>query len=79
MAGKNPDYAIQDLYDAIEQGDPPSWTLFLQIMTLEQAKNYPDNPFDITKVRIPSWKNMLKVGANTLEQLQWTLGLRERT
>ena len=54
MAGKNPDYAIQDLYDAIEQGDPPSWTLFLQIMTLEQAKNHPDNQFDITKVRILS-------------------------
>lgn len=50
MSGKNPDYATQDLYDAIEKKDFPSWTLYLQIMTLEQAKKLPYNPFDLTKV-----------------------------
>ena len=50
MSGKNPDYATQDLYDTIEKKDFPSWTLYLQIMTLEQAKKLPYNPFDLTKV-----------------------------
>ena len=50
MAGKNPDYAIQDLYDNIAKENFPSWDLFLQIMTLKQAKKSSVNPFDVTKV-----------------------------
>jgi catalase len=50
MRGKDPDHATRDLYEAIEQGDYPSWTLQMQIMTPEQAKNYRFDIFDITKV-----------------------------
>lgn len=50
MSGKNPDYATQDLYDAIADGNPAKWSMFLQVMTLEQAEKHPDNPFDVTKV-----------------------------
>ncbi len=50
MAAKNPDHAIEDLYNSIEKGDFPSWTLYVQIMTNEEAKNYEFDPFDITKV-----------------------------
>ena len=39
----------RDLYEAIERGDFPRWTLYFQIMTEEQANNYKENPFDITK------------------------------
>ncbi|ROS00272.1 catalase [Sinobacterium caligoides] len=39
-----------DLYNAIEQGDFPSWTLSIQVMTEEQAEKSPYNPFDLTKV-----------------------------
>ena len=42
--------AHKDLVDAIERKDYPSWTVKLQIMTAEQAKNYAINPFDLTKV-----------------------------
>jgi len=42
--------AQQDLVDAIEQGNFPSWTVKVQIMTEEQAKSFPLNPFDLTKV-----------------------------
>jgi catalase len=50
MRGKDPDHATRDLYEAIERGDYPSWTLQMQIMTHEQAKDYRFDIFDITKV-----------------------------
>jgi len=42
--------AQQDLVEAIDRGDYPSWTAQVQIMTEEQARNYPINPFDLTKI-----------------------------
>jgi catalase len=50
MRSKDPDHATRDLYDAIEMGDYPSWTLQMQIMTPEEAKDYRFDIFDITKV-----------------------------
>jgi len=50
MASKNPDYAIQDLYNAISSGNHPSWTMHVQVMTYEQAEKFEFNPFDLTKV-----------------------------
>ncbi len=40
----------RDLFDAINRGDFPRWKLYFQIMTEEDAKNYKENPFDLTKV-----------------------------
>src|SRR5262247_3262445 len=40
----------RDLFEAIERGDFPRWTLFIQVMTAEQAKTHTHNPFDVTKV-----------------------------
>ena len=40
----------RDLYEAIEHGDYPRWTMYFQIMTEEQAAHHKENPFDITKV-----------------------------
>ena len=42
--------AQQDLVEAIDRGDFPSWTVQLQIMTEQQAGSYHINPFDMTKV-----------------------------
>ncbi|GHC17969.1 catalase [Kushneria pakistanensis] len=39
-----------DLFSHIEQGDFPSWTVKLQVMTEEQARDYHINPFDLTKI-----------------------------
>lgn len=50
IAGSDPDYSIRDLYNAIANGDYPVWTLFIQVMTFEQAQRVPYNPFDLTKV-----------------------------
>lgn len=50
LAGEDPDYATRDLYNAIARGDYPSWTLEMQILTPEQAKDFKWDIFDITKV-----------------------------
>ena len=42
--------AQQDLVDAIDRGDFPSWKVQVQIMTEDEAKTYHINPFDLTKV-----------------------------
>jgi len=40
----------RDLFNAIERGDFPRWTLFVQIMSEAQAQASPFNPFDLSKV-----------------------------
>ena len=51
LSGTNPDYAIEDLFLNIQNGNGPSWTLSVQVMPLEDAANYKWDPFDLTKVR----------------------------
>ena len=40
----------RDLYEAIERGDFPKWTLFVQVMPEKDAEKVPYHPFDLTKV-----------------------------
>ncbi len=50
LIGQDRESHQKDLYESIENGDNPSWTLKIQVMTDEQAENCPFNPFDLTKV-----------------------------
>ena len=50
LGGSDPDYAMRDLYNAIANGNYPSWTLKIQVMTFEEAEKFRWNPFDLTKV-----------------------------
>jgi len=50
ISADDPDYSIRDLYNAIENGDYPTWNFMIQIMTFEQAEKFPFNPFDLTKI-----------------------------
>jgi catalase len=50
LAGSDADFATRDLYEAIERGEHPAWTLYAQIVTPEQARDYRFDLFDITKV-----------------------------
>jgi len=50
IAGSDPDYSLRDLYENIAQGNFPSWTLYIQVMTFEQADKCTFNPFDLTKI-----------------------------
>ncbi len=68
LAGTDPDLHTKDLYEAIERGDHPSWTLKMQIMSYEDAKTYRFNPFDITKVWPHADYPLIEVGKMTLDR-----------
>src|SRR5580700_86006 len=68
LAGEKPDYHRQDLFEAIRDGDLPSWTLYMQIMPFEEAKIYRFNPFDLTKVWPHGDYPLIKVGTMTLNR-----------
>lgn len=57
-----------DLFEAIERGEYPRWTLYVQIMTEEQAKNHYENPFDITKVWRHAEYPLIEVGVLELNR-----------
>jgi catalase len=50
LVGKDRETHQRDLFENIEAGNFPRWTLFIQVMTDAQAKAFPFNPFDLTKV-----------------------------
>lgn len=50
LIGKDRESHQADLYDAIERGDFPRWTLKVQVMPEADASKVPYNPFDLTKV-----------------------------
>ncbi|MDO4898215.1 MAG: catalase, partial [Rothia sp. (in: high G+C Gram-positive bacteria)] len=68
LAGENADFHRQDLYEAIERGDFPTWTLYVQVMPYEDAKTYRFNPFDLTKVWPHADYPLIKVGKMTLNK-----------
>jgi catalase len=68
IAGEDVDYHLRDLYGAIDRGDYPSWSLKMQIMPFEAAKDYRFNPFDLTKVWPHGDYPLIDVGRLTLNR-----------
>lgn len=58
----------RDLFDSIEKGDFPKWTMYIQVMTEEQAKNHKHNPFDLTKVWSQKEYPLIEVGVMELNK-----------
>jgi catalase len=52
----------RDLYDAIERGDFPKWTMYVQIMPEAEAETYRFHPFDLTKVWYKEDYPLIEVG-----------------
>ena len=50
LAGEEPDYHVKDMYNAIEKGDYPTWTLNIQVMDPKEAETYRWNIFDDTRI-----------------------------
>ena len=69
MAGKNPDFAQEDLCNAIENGEFPKWTMYIQVMTEEEARDFRWNPFDITKVWFQKDFPLIEVGEMELNEI----------
>ncbi|KAI6710020.1 hypothetical protein JHW43_007454 [Diplocarpon mali] len=71
-AEKSPDYSQKDLYEAIENGDFPKWSMEVQTMTAKQAEDLWEtekiNVFDLTHVWPHSKFPLRKVGEFTLNE-----------
>ena len=50
LIGSDRESHQRDLFDSIERGDFPAWTLYVQIMPEEEANSCRLNPFDLTKI-----------------------------
>ena len=50
IIGRDRESHQRDLLEAIDRGDFPKWTLYIQIMPEADASKVPYNPFDLTKV-----------------------------
>ena len=68
IVGKDRESHGRDLFESIEKGDYPKWTMHVQIMTEEQAKNHYENPFDITKVWSQKEFPLIEVGVLELNR-----------
>lgn len=68
IAGADPEFFIRDLYNAIETGEYPSWNMYVQIMTPEQAAKNPYDPFDDTKVWLHEDFPLIPVGRFVLNK-----------
>ncbi len=68
IAGQDADYHRRDLFESIERGDFPKWTLSVQIMPYEDAKTYRFNPFDLTKTWSKQDYPLIEVGELELNQ-----------
>jgi catalase len=58
----------RDLYESVERGDFPRWTLFIQVMPENEAGSYHLNPFDLTKVWPHKDYPLIEVGVMELNR-----------
>lgn len=68
LAGSDPDYATRDLYAAIDRGDYPSWTVMVQRMTPEQARDFKFDIFDVTRIWPHADCPLIELGTLTLNR-----------
>jgi len=68
LVGKDRESHQRDLMEAIKRGDFPKWKMFIQIMTEEQARKMPYNPFDLTKVWFKKEFPLMEVGVMELNR-----------
>ena len=62
LVGKDRETHHRDLFESIERGDFPKWTMFIQVMNDAQAKAFRFNPFDLTKVWPKGQFPLIEVG-----------------
>jgi catalase len=68
LVGRDRESHQRDLYEAIERGDFPKWTLMVQIMPEAEAATYQFHPFDLTKVWLKGDYPLIEVGVMELNR-----------
>lgn len=67
-AGADGDHCVRDLRTAVESGEYPEWTLYVQVMPFEDAVDYRFDPFDATKVWPHADHPLIEVGRLVLNR-----------
>ena len=68
VAGENPNYHLQSLYDLIDKGEAAQWTMYVQIIPFEEGFNYKWDIFDVTKVVSHKDYPLIEVGKMVLNK-----------
>jgi catalase len=68
LVGKDRESHQRDLYENIEKGNFPRWTLYFQIMPEKDAATYRFHPFDLTKVWLHGDYPLIEVGVMELNR-----------
>jgi len=69
IVGRTRESAQEDLYDAIQRGEFPKWTMYVQLMPELDADKTPYNPFDLTKVWPHKDYPLVEVGVFELNRI----------
>jgi catalase len=68
LVGKDRESHQRDLYESIEKGDFPRWTMCVQVMPEKDAAKLPYHPFDLTKVWFHKDYPLMEVGVLELNR-----------
>jgi catalase len=68
LIGRDRESHHRDLFDSIERGDFPRWTMYVQIMPEQDAARHAVNPFDLTKVWPHADYPLIEVGVMELNR-----------
>lgn len=68
VVGRTRESTQEDLFGAIERGERPRWTLYVQVMPELEAEKTPYNPFDLTKVWPHKDYPLIEVGVMELNR-----------
>uniref|UniRef100_A0A0K8TEP1 Catalase n=2 Tax=Lygus hesperus TaxID=30085 RepID=A0A0K8TEP1_LYGHE len=68
LEADDPDYSTRDLYNHIASNKLPSWTMYIQVMTFEEAESFRWNPFDVTKIWPENEFPLIEVGKMVLDR-----------
>jgi catalase len=68
LVGRDRESHQRDLYQSIEKGDFPRWTMFIQVMPEKDAAKLPYHPFDLTKVWFHKDYPLIEVGVMELNK-----------
>jgi len=68
LIGRDRESHQRDLYQAIERGDFPKWTMYVQVMPEQDAEKVPYHPFDLTKVWPHADYPLIEVGVFELNK-----------
>lgn len=68
MEGTDPEYATKDLMDAIDAGEYPSWTFYIQAIPEAEAEKSGLRMFDVTKIWPHDKAPLIEVGKLVLDR-----------